>query len=195
MACYFNDEPAAAAYAEQAQSLRERIYAYFYDVDAGLFRELQVSDAPICYSECTQALAIVLALTGVDSDSAAAGLWDRYQQRSIDDAASCIPASPFGKYHTHEALGRMGRKQEILEDIMQHWGPMLAAGSKTTWEVFETGGHQSLSKHSQCHGWAAIPVVAVLRHILHVDVRAENIDQDSETSLGIITAKRTTIHS
>ena len=186
VAAYFDDADRARAFAEQAKVLRAKIIAHFYDSDLGLLCEINAADIPLRYSEFSHALAIVLGLDGIDAET----LWSRYQRQLANEPSSCVAASPFGKYHTHQALGLMGHSEELLADILKYWGPMVAASSKTTWEVFSTGGHQSLSQHSQCHGWAGIPVIALLRHVLGVDILSPDAlaarEHTVATSLGTI---------
>ena len=63
-----------------------------------------------------------------------------------------------------EALGRLGRRDEIVEQILKFWGPMVDAGSDTAWESFH-------GRDSQCHGWSGAPVIALMRHVLRMDPR------------------------
>ncbi|NRA38824.1 MAG: hypothetical protein HRU15_11835, partial [Planctomycetes bacterium] len=65
---------------------------------------------------------------------------------------------------------RLGRLiDELLDDIMDNWGPMVDAGACTTWEVFAQPGFTNLTQPSHCHAWAGIPVIALMRHVLHID--------------------------
>jgi len=57
-----------------------------------------------------------------------------------------------------------GRRDEIVKEILALWGPMVDAGSDTAWEGFDGRG-------SICHGWAGVPVVALLRYIFRLDPR------------------------
>jgi hypothetical protein len=150
---------AREARAERAR-LAARIPRAFRDRATGLFRDCADPSIPATFSEFGHALAAVCDLPGIPP----AALWDAFEAKRRIVGGRFIPCSPFGKYATHEALGRLGRPEAIVRDVLEHWGPMVAEGSDTTWESF--GG-----KESRCHGWAGIPVVSLLRHVLRMDPR------------------------
>jgi hypothetical protein len=62
-----------------------------------------------------------------------AQLWDRYAAYSAEHPENTLAPSPYGKYLTFEALGRLGRRDEIVTQILEFWGPMVDAGSDTAW--------------------------------------------------------------
>lgn len=181
----FDNTTAAEAARTAAAALKQIIVETYYDAERGVLVEQRASEAPIIVAECTQALAICLDLPGINNEA----VWEAYLQIRETDIMH-IGSSPFGKYHTHEALGKLGRSDALLQDIIDNWAPMVQAGSKTTWEVFSDGGHESLSAHSQCHAWAAIPVIAVIRHVLGADIKAAELPGALEHALGSIAVSR-----
>jgi len=153
-----------AADAAQVDALRhtlaQRIRTCFHDPDSGLLRDSARTTVPFTVSEMGHALAIV---SGVVVGDAAHDLWHRFtafrQQRPQD----VIAASPFGAYHTHQALAQLGLDDAIVTDILTRWGPMVDAGAMTTWERFAEDTSGAICTHgSHCHGWAGIPVIALI---------------------------------
>lgn len=159
-----NRQEAANEARRRRDELAGRIPELFLDTETGLLRECADPALPFHASELSAALAVRATLPAFN----AAGYWDRYQAFARTGDPSAIPCSPFGKYETYKTLGHLGRPGHVIDDIRTHWGPMVAAGSDTAWEWFEFRG-------SQCHGWSGIPIVALLRHVLHVDPRVPGV--------------------
>jgi len=151
--------PGFESIADQAAHERQRLAAtiqeHFWDADLGLLRDCANPDLPLSISEMGHALAVLTDLPGIDG----AQLWDQFQTYAQKHPTKVIPTTPFGKYHTHQALGKLNRPQALLQDILAHWSPMVDAHADTTWERFDGEG-------SLCHGWAGIPYIAILRHLL-----------------------------
>jgi len=141
------------------RAVERRVAAAFLDAETGLLRDLSSPEMPASYSEMGHALAVLAGLPDIDE----VRLWERFEAW-CENGNSFIAPSPFGKYHTLEALGQLGQPSRIVEEILRCWGPMVDAGSDTAWEHFDGRG-------SQCHGWAGTPVVALLRHVLRYDPR------------------------
>ncbi len=141
-------------------TLAGKIVEAFLDRSTNLLRECADPNAQVAYSEYGAALATGAGLADFDAEAH----WDRYQALVDQKDTRTIPTSPFGKYQTLEALGRLNRPDEMMRHIRDGWGPMVAAGSDTAWEAF--------SGSSQCHGWSGVPVVAVMRYLLKVDPRS-----------------------
>ncbi|NLF32941.1 MAG: hypothetical protein GX591_18900 [Planctomycetes bacterium] len=171
-ACLFEAGRDAAAHQAQRERCRvaELIAPNFLDRAAGLLRDCAVEDIAVTYSEMAHALAVLAEPAGLDVEA----MWDRFEAHRRERPDTVIPASPFGRYQTFEALGKLGRTEAIVREILAGWGPMVAAGSDTTWEAFSGRG-------SRCHGWAGTPVVALMRHVFGLDpttggkARAENL--------------------
>lgn len=78
--------------------------------------------------------------------------------------------SPFMSFFYFEALARMGRIEEILENIRKNWGIMLDYDATTCWETFP-GAFDWLRKkltRSHCHAWSAAPAFFLPSYILGV---------------------------
>jgi hypothetical protein len=121
-----------------------------------------------------QALAVRAELPGIDADV----MWRRFLDYRSEHESEVIGTTPFGKYHTLEALAKLGQTDALVEEIMQNWGPMVDADSDTTWEAFNGRG-------SRCHGWAGIPFTAIMRHVLKLDPRTDAKSGKVESIAGI----------
>lgn len=67
------------------------------------------------------------------------GIADAGRQTQIVDSVllnDSIPAitTPYFKFYELDALCRMGKYAEVLEQIKSYWGGMLARGAVTFWE-------------------------------------------------------------
>jgi hypothetical protein len=153
-----------AGEARKALAERKRLAAIipecFLDEQTGLLRDCADASVPVTFSEMAHALAVLTKVTPGQE----AQLWDRYAAYSAEHPENTLAPSPYGKYLTFEALGRLGRRDEIVTQILEFWGPMVDAGSDTAWESFH-------GRDSQCHGWSGAPVIALMRHVLKMDPR------------------------
>ncbi|MFW6154823.1 MAG: hypothetical protein ACOC95_06360 [Planctomycetota bacterium] len=151
------DGAAGDAERERAR-VAERIAPNFLDRCTGLLRDCAVEDIATTFSELAHALAVLAEPPGIDAEA----MWDRFEAHCKTSPDAVILASPYGKHQTFEALGKLGRPEAIVREILTWWGPMVAAGSDTTWEHFS-------GKGSRCHGWGGTPVVALMRHVFGLD--------------------------
>ena len=146
----------------ERSALEGRIREQFTDAATGFLRDCpDEPGVPRTFSVMGQALVVS---TGLLPLAESAELWDRFQAFRFLNTDDVIPTSPFGQYHVHQALARLGRLDAIVADILEKWGPMVDAGADTTWEAFE-------GDTSQCHGWAGIPVVSLVGMILGLNPR------------------------
>jgi alpha-L-rhamnosidase len=149
--------PAAAGQAKSERRKLERLIVdRFLDRSTNLLREFADLDLDPIFAEYNAALAVNADLP--DFDAAA------HFDRTLAHPA-VIAASPFGKFQTFEAFGKLGRADDIVKHIYAGWGPMVDAGSDTAWEWFPP------RVSSYCHGWSGIPIVALLRHVLKLHPR------------------------
>lgn len=68
-------------------------------------------------------------------------------------------ATYYYQHYRHEALARLGKHERLLENIRGEWGEMIRKGLKTTIEMPDPG-------RSDCHAWAAHPVLHLQTKIL-----------------------------
>jgi len=158
------DCAAAATAVAERTALRARIRAAFSDPATGLLRDCADPAIPLTASEMAHALAIT---SGLVEGAEAMALWRSWQDFARTRPADAIVASPFGAWHVHQALHRLGLHDELVGDILARWGPMVDAGADTTWEHFPGEGTGAVCTHgSQCHGWAGIPVLSLVELLL-----------------------------
>lgn len=69
--------------------------------------------------------------------------------------------SPFMSFFYFEALMKLGRLGDVLDNIRENWGYMLDHGATTCWETF---GHT----RSHCHAWSAAPGYFLGSYVLGV---------------------------
>ncbi len=167
----------------EAEKLREAILPYFSDPESDLFLELGLREKEenghAHFSELGHALAGQLGL-GEGDGLARFRLW---QQGRVTGDERFIPASPYGKWQTLRMFGEAGRKEELLEEILRSYLPIIESDSDTLWEGFVEGG--GLSQMSLCHGWGGTVVLALLRYLADWDPRSpQDIEVDLPGGLG-----------
>jgi len=149
---------AAEAAVDERRRLSSIIAANFLDPATGMLRDCAEEDIDPTFSELAHALAVLAAPDGIDAEAA----FDAFDAYRREGNANVIVASPYGKHQTFEALGKLGRTDAIVEEILAFWGPMVDAGADTSWEQFN-------GKGSRCHGWGGVVAVALMRHVLKLD--------------------------
>lgn len=74
--------------------------------------------------------------------------------------------SPFFMFFLLEALEREGRFAELLDTIRNYWGPQIAEGATTFYEMYHPEAKRKTRSH--CHGWSAAPTYFLSQHALGV---------------------------
>ena len=85
--------------------------------------------------------------------------------------------TPYMRFYELEALCRIGRQREVLDEIRSYWGGMLNLGATSFWELYnpEEKGLQHYAMYgrpfgkSLCHAWGASPVYLLGRYFLGVE--------------------------
>lgn len=78
--------------------------------------------------------------------------------------------SPFMSFFYFEALARINKVEEILENIRKNWGIMLDYDATTCWETFP-GAFEWLGgklTRSHCHAWSSAPAFFLPSYVLGV---------------------------
>ncbi len=78
--------------------------------------------------------------------------------------------SPFMSFFYFEALARLNKVEDILENIRKNWGIMLEYDATTCWETFPHAFEwlgQKLTR-SHCHAWSSAPAFFLPSYILGV---------------------------
>lgn len=156
---------AAARVGDKRRELAAVIPGIFTDAESGLLRECSEPEATRAFTELSAALAVRAGLPDFDG----VAHWDRYRDLERERPALTIPSSPYGKYDTLVSLAALGRTDDLVREILRCWGPMVDAGSDTSWEAFDGA--------SQCHGFSGIPIITLMRHVLGADPRRPGLSR------------------
>jgi alpha-L-rhamnosidase len=102
-----------------------------------------LKDAPDSDTSCEQVHALAI-LTNDPELRAIGQKWYELQPEGIR-------AKYYFQHYRHEALARIGRVPEIVENIRKEWGAMVKQGLVCTLEMSEPS-------RSDCHAWASHPL-------------------------------------
>ena len=169
-------EEEAAAYAEKAAALRQKIRRYYWSEERGAYIDSYVSGRNYV-SRQTNILAI---RTGC-ADAAQQG---RILRGVLHDPEIPAIRTPYFQFYALDALGTLGELDTVLSTIRSYWGGMLERGAVTFWEEFDptvTGTSQydmygDRFGKSLCHAWAASPVYLLARYFVGLEtVREEKL--------------------
>ena len=72
--------------------------------------------------------------------------------------------SPFFMFFLLEGLVREGKIDQLIQQIINYWGPQVEAGATTFWEMYTRD--QARMTRSHCHGWSAGPTYFLTQHVL-----------------------------
>lgn len=89
-------------------------------------------------------------------------------RRIIDKAPSGFvkAGSPFYMFFVLETLANEGRSRELIDTIRNYWGPQIAEGATTFWEMYHPDAPRKTRSH--CHGWSAAPTYFLSAYVLGV---------------------------
>jgi alpha-L-rhamnosidase len=80
--------------------------------------------------------------------------------------------SPFMSFFHYEALTKLGRVKDMLEDMRKNYGQMIDHGATTCWEMYpsfsENRANPNLLTRSHCHAWSAGPGYFLGAYVLGV---------------------------
>ncbi|MBP7964691.1 MAG: family 78 glycoside hydrolase catalytic domain, partial [Caldilineaceae bacterium] len=82
---------------------------------------------------------------------------------TFDEENQVVMAQPFFCHHLHRALSRAGEQEAMLDNLRRRWGPWVAAGEPTFWELWQLG-----PATSTCHAWAATPTFDLSTEVLGI---------------------------
>ena len=163
------DKVNAAKYSAWADTLTAAARHYLPDAQAHTYSDTLQENAMAIYSGvATPQERAAISSTVLAPTSPA---W----QLPPNHGATAQMISPYYSYYVLQADGEMGRTQDGLDLIRRNWGAMLARGSGTFWENFDSSWPTDMNKIldansylSLSHGWSAGPTVWLTEHILGV---------------------------
>ncbi|MBO9607365.1 MAG: family 78 glycoside hydrolase catalytic domain, partial [Paenibacillaceae bacterium] len=152
----------AQRYNERYEQLREAIWRHLRDAESGeyidgLYRSGAVSATRSVHTH------MFLYLTGCLHPEDAPGVEHKLVERP---AHWPDIGMPFMAVYLMACWNRMGRADLTLERIRTGWGTMVAHGSTTAWETFQT------AHRSEAHGSSSAPVYALAEQLLGIRRRA-----------------------
>lgn len=87
-----------------------------------------------------------------------------------------VPAitTPYFKFYELEALSKLGKFDQVLDQMKAYWGGMLDKGATTFWEEYNPEDTEDVQYDmygdkyfkSLCHAWGASPVYLIGRYIV-----------------------------
>ncbi|MGC9198504.1 MAG: family 78 glycoside hydrolase catalytic domain [Acidobacteriaceae bacterium] len=174
-----NDTRTAKLFQGEAEEIRGRFNARFWNAERGLYVDSwkdneqsvqisQLANADAVLYGFAPKHAIPAILQKVSAEKNLKSLqFDLITGRMIrkddfDPRLYIKQAETYGTSFVLEALTANGFEDMALETIRRNWGPMAAAGNGTMWEQFKQLGGSS------CHGWSASPTYVLSRTVLGV---------------------------
>jgi hypothetical protein len=84
--------------------------------------------------------------------------------------------TPYMRFYELEALCMLGKQDQVMKEMKDYWGGMLAKGATSFWEKYipEEEGRQMLAMYgrpygkSLCHAWGASPIYLLGRYYMGV---------------------------
>lgn len=84
--------------------------------------------------------------------------------------------TPYMRFYELEALCMLGKQDQVMKEMKDYWGGMLAKGATSFWEKYipEEEGRDILSMYgrpygkSLCHAWGASPIYLLGRYYMGV---------------------------
>lgn len=161
-----DDGTAVAAYRQEAEQLRKKLFADFWDAGRQAFVYSSVDNRILRY---TNMFAIFF------------GYLSPEQQRSVkmnvllNDSIQKI-TTPYMQFYELEALCAMGEQRHVLQQMKDYWGGMLSRGATSFWEKYDPNerGVQDYAMYgrpfgrSLCHAWGASPLYLLGKYYLGV---------------------------
>ena len=82
--------------------------------------------------------------------------------------------TPYFNFFALDALGRLGRLEQVMNTLRSYWGGMLQRGAATFWEEFDpaVSGPEQYDMYgdkfgkSLCHAWSASPIYLLARYFV-----------------------------
>ena len=159
-----------APYAKRAERLTDKVMEVFWDEARGTLQGNVVDGAPSnIITRHAPMFAILLDL--LDDEKRARVT----QSTLLSDAVPAI-TTPYMRFYEMDALCRVGEHEEVLRQMRDYWGGMIALGATAFWEQYDPkeSGDEHLAMYgrpfgrSLCHAWGASPVYLLGRHFLGV---------------------------
>ena len=168
----------------QSEAVKAAVNRYLWDETRGVYVDSRVDGVQSRrVSQQSNSLCLAYAVAPKDRQARAlryvtdparvkltASIPDLETPPVFDEEHDVVLAQPFCSHHLHRGMAESGRVDLLLENIRQHWGAMIEAGSTTIWELWNPFA-------SQCHAWSTTPTFDLSRYVLGISPLAEGFAQ------------------
>lgn len=171
-------EGEALVYRRKGAGLKARVLPLYWDESRGaLFHYLDPDGKTVDRSPGYEALTRYPNIFGV--------LWDYFSEEQLKRVLEGVLLNdevmriqtPYMRFYELEALLKLGRHEQVLEEIRSYWGGMLALGATSFWELYNPAekGREHMAMYgrpygrSACHSWGASPLYLLGRYFLGVE--------------------------
>ena len=150
--------------------MKKNINAFFWDNDQGAYMDSFVSGK----KHITRHANIFAILFNIA---------DNQQKKQIVEnvlSSDTVPeiTTPYFKFYEMDALCKVGRLQDVLEQIREYWGGMIKKGAVTFWEEYDPNVPEEEQYDmygdrfgkSLCHAWSASPIYLLARYFVGLEI-------------------------
>lgn len=160
------EKSTAKEYSFRARRLGEKIKKRFWDEKAGAF----------IWSEKDRRLYrqpnLMAVLIGFADGEQCKCIRAFLQRKEIPPILT-----PYMRFYELSALAELGQLKEVIAEILDYWGGMLARGATSFWERFDPaeGDTEYLAMYgrkygrSLCHAWGAAPLYLIGKYLLGLE--------------------------
>lgn len=161
-----------AGYLEQAEVLKQKVNAFFWNEEKGAYIDNYESDT-VNVTRHANVFAVLYDIA------------DEAQKQSIVQKVLLnneIPpiTTPYFEGYELDAMGKVGNMQYIYDMITSYWKGMMDLGATTVWEEFnpQLSGIEHYAMYgdkfqkSLCHAWGASPIYLLGKYYLGVEETA-----------------------
>lgn len=155
IAVRMGDEPTAARWRANADTLEATLYSRAWDAQTNTWRGL-----PDNNSECSRHANLLAVVSGLAKTNQKDGILALL----LGNKANPV-GTPYMAGFENIALGRLGGIDAMLQRVNCYWGAMIDRGATTFWEAYNVAddGDQAYAFYNRpfakslCHAWSAGP--------------------------------------
>lgn len=155
-------------YAAMSRQLMQETERVFWEEEKGAFIH-SIGDYGRCETVTRYANMFALMYDLVDNEKK-----EKIAKNVIKNPAVQEVGTPYARFYELDAIGAVGDKDYILQEIRSYWGGMLDLGATSFWEKFSCGETDHYEMYgrpfgrSLCHAWGASPVYLLGKYFLGI---------------------------
>ena len=165
-----NDDKGKQEYAQLAQQVKEKLFAYYWNPSKHALVHSRVNDVPT--DNVTRYANMFGIFFNYFNDQQKQEV---KQHVLLNDSIQKI-TTPYMRFYELEALCAMGEQDYVLKEMKNYWGGMLNLGATTFWEEYDPSkkGVEHYAMYgrpfgkSLCHAWGASPIYLLGKYYLGV---------------------------